>query len=152
MCQYLPTGEFRIVPLPEVDIDEILATSATAKYGYFLEVDLSYPEFDPDNPERSLHDYLDEFPPGPENKIPCNLSPFQRELIAEDILKQHPELSPEALEAAIDNSLKKKGKKLIASLEKKTKHICHYRLLQKYLELGMRLDKIHRVIKFKQAP
>ena len=153
MCQYLPTGEFRFVPLREVDMEEILATSATAEYGYFLEVDLSYPEFDPNNPGVSLHDYLDEFPPGPENKIPRNHSPYQRSLIAEDILQKRPELSPEALETEVDNVLKRKnGKKLIASLEKKTKHICHYRLLQKYLELGMQLDKVHRVVKFRQGP
>ena len=150
MCQYLPTGEFRIIPLQEVDIDEILATPADAKYGYFLEVDLSYPEFNPDKPEESLHDYLDEFPQGPEHKIPTNLSPFQRGLLAEDIREQHPKLSPEAIEAKAN--MKTSSKKLIASLEKKTKHICHYRLLQKYLELGMHLDKVHRVIGFKQAP
>ena len=142
MCQYLPPGEFQIIPLSEVDITEIIATPADASHGYFLEVDLSYPEH--------LHDYLDEFPPGPEKKAPQTLSPFQREMLAEEIRAHHPHLSPEAVEAKVDG--KKPAKKLIASLEKKTNHICHYRLLQKYLELGMTLDRVRRVIKFKQAP
>ena len=142
MCQYLPSGEFQIIPLQEVDISEILATPVDADYGYFLEVDLSYPE--------SLHDYFDEFPPGPEKKAPSNLSPFQREMLAEDIRTQQPKLSPEAVEKKVN--AKKTSPKLIASLETKKKHICHYRLLQKYLELGMTLDGVHQVIKFRQSP
>ncbi len=84
MCQYLPTGEFKIIPLREVDIDEIKETPGDADYGYFLEVDLSYPE--------ELHDYFDQFPPGPEKKAPSPslLSPFQREMLAEEIPTQFP--------------------------------------------------------------
>ena len=42
-------------------------------------------------------------------------------------------------------------KRLIPDLGKKTNYVLHYRNLQLYLFLGMKLIKIHRMLKFKQS-
>ena len=125
MCQYLPTGEFKF--LSTWEIEEILRTRADADYGFFLEVDLHCPPH--------LHDKLNDFPPAPSKTRPSELSPFQREMIAENLRTSHPDWTNEKIEDEINKT--KTNEKLIASLEDKKNYVCHYRLLQKYVELGM---------------
>ena len=44
------------------------------------------------------------------------------------------------------------GEKLTPNLMAKQQYVLHYRNLQLYLSLGMRLTKVHRILRFRQAP
>ena len=94
-----------------------------AEYGYILEVDLAYPTH--------LHDAHNDYPLAPEKMIIARtmLSPYQ-----------------------IDNFPETRGcEKLVPNLRDKSKYVLHYRNLKLYLELGMKLTKIYRTIKFRQS-
>jgi len=43
------------------------------------------------------------------------------------------------------------SEKLVPNLMNKQKYVCHYRNLQFYLDHGLKLDKIHRIISFTRA-
>ena len=131
MCQYLPTGEFEF--LPTWQLAEILRTRPDADYGFFLEVDLHCPPH--------IHSKLNDFPPAPSKTRPSQLSPFQREMLRENLRASHPNWNEERLDEEIDKE--NTSEKLIASLEDKKNYVCHYRLLQKYVELGMEVSFIY---------
>ena len=95
--------------------------------GYFLEVDLEYPD--------ELHELHNDYPLAPEKLA-----------VSSDMLSNYCKKIADKYEIKVGDV-----KKLIPNLGNKTKYVLHYRNLQLYLSLGMKLTKIHRVLKFKQS-
>ena len=108
-----------------VDGFDINSISEKSPIGCFLEVDLEYPD-----ELHSLHsDYL---------------------LAPEKLAIRYDMLSDYCKKIAEEYGIKVGYvKKLIPNLGNKTNSVLHYRDLQLYLSLGMKLTKIHRVLKFK---
>ena len=113
--------------LKNVDGFDVMSISEKNEIGYYLEVDLEYLD--------NLHKIHNDYPLAPAKLgVSSNmLSKYCKEIADKDEIKVG-EL-----------------KKLIPNLGNKTKYVLHYRYLQLYLSLGMKLTKIHRVLKFKQA-
>ena len=124
MSQFLPTGGFEWIK--DVKPETILNHSVDNEKGYICEVDLQYPE--------ELHDEHNSYPLAPE-KMKVNmewLSDYQKELV--------------------ENNSVLNVEKLVPNLRDKEKYVLHYRNLQLYVKLGMRVKKIHRVLCFDQSP
>ena len=94
---------------------------------YVLEVDLEYPD--------ELHVFHNDYPLAPE-KIKVN----------SDMLSGYCSAIASRYGIKIGEV-----NKLIPNLGNKEKYVVHYRNLQLYVSLGMRVKKIHRVLKFKQS-
>ena len=125
MSQKLPTGDFTWIPSPEyINLDSYDENSAK---GLILEVDLEYP------PE--LHRLHNDYPLAPEKMVVREemLSDYSREI-----------LDREGMTIG-------KVQKLIPNLKDKEKYVLHYRNLQLYLKLGLKLKKIHRALEFSQS-
>ena len=95
--------------------------------GYILEVDLKYPS--------ELHDLHKDYPLAPEKlEITQNmLSKYCLSIANKYVIK---------IDAV---------NKLVPNLVNKSKYVVHYRSLQLYLSLGMKLTKVHRILEFKQS-
>ena len=128
MSQYLPTGGFKWLKQNKIDNLDLKKYDKENKKGIILEVDLEYPE--------KLHDLHNDYP-----------------LAAEKIKVEKSMLSNYC------NKISEKYnistglvQKLIPTLSKKEKYVLHYRNLQLYIDLGLKLTKIHRVLEFDQSP
>ena len=125
MNEYLPYGKFKW--LENIDKFDIMSINDKSPIGYFLEVDLEYPE--------ELHELHNDFPLPPEKLTVSN-----------DMLSKYCKKIGDKYEIKFDDL-----EKLIPNLGNKTNYIVHYRNPQLYLSLGMKLAKIHRVLKFNQS-
>ena len=125
MSGYLPYGGFKW--LKNVDKFDVNSISEKSPIGYVLEVDLKYPD--------ELHALHNDYPLAPEKLA-----------IPYDMLSDYCKKIADEYEIKVGDV-----KKLIPNLGNKTNYVVHYRNLQFYLSLGMKLTKIHRVLKFKES-
>ena len=124
MSGYLPYSGFKwLKNIDNFDVNSILEKSPI---GYFLEVDLEYP--------KKLHELHNNYPLGPEKlAIPYDMSDYCKRIADKYGIN-------------VGNV-----KKLAPNLGGKTNYIVRYRNFQLYLSLGIKLTKIHKVLKFKQS-
>ncbi|GFY67148.1 uncharacterized protein TNIN_416021 [Trichonephila inaurata madagascariensis] len=125
MSQHLPTHDFSWT---DEDVN-FMDVPNDSDIGYIFEVDLEYPD--------ELHDLHNCYPLAPE-KIEVSVSecsPYTKNIAKEfSILKS------------------KSVEKLVPNLKNKTKYVLHYRNLKLYVQLGLKVKKIHKILKFKQSP
>ena len=128
MSQYLPTGGFKWLTEKQINKINLAKYMDDCKKGLILEVDLEYPN--------ELHDLHNDYPLGPEKvKVTDNM--------LSDYCKK------------IQNKFNISTglvHKLIPTLCDKEKDVLHYRNLQLYLDLGLKVKKVHRVLEFNQSP
>ena len=125
MNEYLPYCGFEC--LENIDNFDIMSINDKSPIGYFLEVDLEYPD--------ELHELHNDFPLAPEKLA-----------VSSDMLSNYCKKIADKYEIKVGDV-----KKLIPNLGNKTKYVVHYRNLQLYLSLRMKLTKIYKVLQFKQS-
>ena len=124
MSGYLPHSRF--IWLKNVDNFDVNSIGEERSIGYILEVDLKYPD--------KLHVLHNDYPLAPEKiGIPYDILSDSYKTIADEYEIKVGEVG-----------------KLIPNLGDKTNYVLHYRNIQLYLSLGMKLTRIHKVLKFKQ--
>ena len=125
MSEYLPYEKFEW--LENIHGFDVMSINEKNDIGYILEVDLEY--------LKELHKLHNDYPLDPEKIAVTNnmLSKYCKKIANEYDIK-------------VDDI-----KKLITNLKNKTKYVLHYRNLQLYLFLGMKLIKSHTMLKFKQS-
>ena len=128
MSQYLPTANFKWMTDKEISKIDLGKYKADSKNGLIVEVDLEYPQ--------ELHDMHNDYPVTPEKvKVSNNMLSAYCKKIAEKY--------------SISIGL---VSKLIPTLRDKKEYVLHYHNLQLYLGLGLKIKKVHRVLKFDQSP
>ena len=128
MSQYLPTGGFKWLSQKQIDKINLGTYTDDSKKGLILEVDLEYPT--------ELHNSHNDYPLGPEKVKVTN------EMLSDYCKKIQKKFN-------ISSGL---VHKLIPTLNDKQKYVLHYKNLQSYLNLGLKLKRVHRVLEFNQSP
>ena len=128
MSQYLPTCNFKWMTDKEISKIDLGKYKADGKKGLILEVDLEYPQ--------KLHDMHNDYPVCPEKvKVSKNMLSTYCKKIAEKYNISIGLVS-----------------KLIPTLRDKKEYVLPYPNLQLYLDLSLKIKKLHRVLKFDQSP
>ena len=127
MSQYLPTGNFKWMSDREIKQIDLGKYKADGKKGLILEVDLEYPQ--------ELHDMHNDYPIFPEKVKVLN-----------DMLSGYCKKIAEKYKISIGLV-----SKLIPTLRDKKEYVLHYRNLQLYLDLSLKIKKVHQVLKFDQS-
>ena len=125
MSEYLPYEGFKW--LKYVDGFDVMSISKKSLIVYFLEFDLQCPD--------ELHELHNDYPLAPEKYA-----------VSSDMLSKYCKKLADKYEIKVGDI-----KKIIPNLSNKTNYVVHYRNLQLYLSLGMKLTKIHRVLEYKQS-
>ena len=126
MSQPLPYSDFDFLTKKEINEFCLSSIGENSPIGYILEVDLEYPD--------ELHDSHRDYPLAPEK---LEISSDMLSKFCSDIADKY--------------GIKVGGvNKLVPNLRDKSKYVVHYRNLQLHLSLGIKLSKIHSVLKFKQ--
>ena len=127
MSQQMPIGEFKWLVETEYSLIDWVAQEETQDVGYIIECDLDYPQ--------EIHDQHNDYPLAPE-RMDIKASMLSDKQV--DIFKHY--------------NIGRGGRntKLVPNLMNKFKYTCHYLNLKYYLEHGMEIRKIHRVLQFKQ--
>jgi hypothetical protein len=129
MTQYLGYKNFNWLSRTEIKALDLTNLQQDKKIGYMLEVTLEYP--------KQLHDSHSDFPLAPVKKR----SSFDQ-------------LSPAS--KYICNKFKLKTSmncmKLVSDFSPRVKYVLHYRTLELYIRLGLKVTEVHRVISFNQKP
>ena len=119
ISQYPPTGNFRLMTDEEINKIDLGKYKADGRKGLILEVDLEYPQ--------ELHNLHNDHPIFPEKiKVSSGmLSEYWKK-----IAKKY-------------KTLIGKVNKLIPTLRDKEEYVLHYQNLQLYLNLGLKIKKVH---------
>ena len=128
MSQALPTGGFKWLSQKQIEKINLGKYTDDSKKGLILEVDLEYPT--------KLHNSHNDYPLGPEKVKVTN------EMLSDYCKKIQKKFN-------ISSGL---VHKLIPTLNDKQKYVLHYKNLQSYLNLGLKLKRVHRVLEFNQSP
>lgn len=123
----LPVGQLQFEKKTKYKDIDWKSIDTEGKIGYILQVDLEYPSH--------LHELHNDFPLAPES-IELhfkNLSPYAKKSLFE-----------------CGGTSSFKDIKLSSTFHTRKNYILHFKNLKLYLQLGMNLKKIHKVLSFKQ--
>lgn len=132
MKQPMPVGDFHWLSDEEIKVFNVQEdVCENGDTGFIIECSLDYPDmFHADH-----------------NSIPLAA---HKQDITEQMLSPYAKTALEMMRGKAGG--KYKATKLTSSFERREKYVCHGINLKLYLELGMKLTEVHRIIAFKQQP